>query len=67
MNMTQKFAGSFVAVAAFSAIVFTSAIADSMKPAQSAAAIANASQISLIVPLNSPETPQAQLNDQQFN
>ena len=67
MNMTQKFAGSFVAVAAFSAIVFASATADSMKPAQSAAATASASQFSLIVPLNSPETPQAQLNDLQYN
>lgn len=34
MNMTEKFATSFVAVAAFSAVLFTSTSADSMKPVQ---------------------------------
>ena len=37
MNMIGKFATSLVAVAAFSAIIFASTSADSMKPAQSAA------------------------------
>lgn len=67
MNMTEKFAASFVAVAALSAVLFPSAGADSMKPAQATvvAAVANAS--SAISPLNSKETPDAQLNDLQYN
>ena len=42
MNMIGKFSTSLVAVAAFSAIIFASASADSMKPAQSAAVVAAA-------------------------
>ena len=68
MNMTEKFAASFVAVAAFSAILFTSANADSMKSAQSAAAPqASVQAMSVSGPLNSKETPADQLNDLQYN
>jgi hypothetical protein len=67
MNMTQKFAASFVAVAAVSAFLFTSANAVSMKQSQSADVAAATSQsTSTIVPLNSPETPAAQLDDLQY-
>ena len=68
MNMTQKVAASFVAVAAVSAFLFSSANAVSMKSAQSANA--NPSSVvstPAIAPLNSPETPAAQLNDLQYN
>jgi hypothetical protein len=64
MNTTLKFAASFVAVAAVSAVLFTSANADSAKQAQSVAA-ASISQ-SAVAPLNSPETPAEQLNDLQY-
>ena len=40
MNMIGKFATSLIAVTAFSAIIFASASADSLKPAQSATVIA---------------------------
>ena len=69
MNTTFKFAASFLAVAAVSAVLFTSASADSTKQAQSRAAnLANAAQsASVVAPLNSPETPAAKLNDLQYN
>jgi hypothetical protein len=68
MNMTDKFATSFVAVAAFSAILFTSANADSMKSAQSAAAPqASVHAMPISDPLNSKETPEDQLKDLQYN
>lgn len=67
MNMTQKFAASFVAVAAVSAVLFTSANAVSLKPAQSSnAASSSASAPVAVAPLNSPETPAAQLSDMQY-
>ena len=64
MNMTEKFAASLVAVTAFSAIIFASASADSLKPAQSAAVVEPAPASG---PLNSNETPQEQLKDLQYN
>lgn len=66
MNMTQKFAASFVAVAAVSAVLFTSASADSAKQAQLTAAAATSVSQSSVAPLNSPETPAAQLSDMQY-
>lgn len=66
MNMTQKFAASFVAVAAVSAVLFTSATADSANKAQLTAANAASVSQSSIVPLNSPETPAEQLGDLQY-
>jgi hypothetical protein len=55
MKMIGKFATTIVAVGAFSAIIFTSTSADSMKPAQSAAflAAADASQ-SRVEPFSYP-------------
>jgi hypothetical protein len=55
MNMIGKFATSLVAFAAFSAIIFASTSADSMKPAQSATfvAAADASQ-SRVEPFSYP-------------
>ena len=74
MNMTEKAATSFVAVVAFSAVLFNSTIADSMKPAPSATVVATASAPQSSVdsprasrPLNATETPQEQLNDLQYN
>jgi cytochrome bd-type quinol oxidase subunit 1 len=66
MNMTQKFATSFVAIAAVSVVLFTSANADSMKQAQPVQ-VAAATQSVAVAPLNSPETPASQLNDLQYN
>ncbi len=67
MNMTQKFAASFVAVAAVSAILFTSANAVSLKPAQSSSvATSGVNAPVAVAPLNSPETPAAQLSDMQY-
>ncbi|MEQ1518334.1 MAG: hypothetical protein ABL931_17780 [Usitatibacteraceae bacterium] len=65
MNMTQKFATSFVAVAAVSVVLFTSANADSMKHSQPVQVVA-ASQSLAVAPLNSPETPASQLDDLQY-
>ena len=74
MNMTEKVATSLIAIAAFSAILFTSTSADSMKPAQSdpVGVAADASQTRVEPspangPLNSKETPQEQLKDLQYN
>ena len=61
MNTTVKFAVSFVAVAALSAVLFNSSRADSLKSAQSAAAASQSG--ATILPLNSPETPQSQVKD----
>ena len=67
MNMTQKFAASFVAVAAVSAVLFTSANAVSLKSAQSGNVAPSSVSASVVVaPLNSPETPAAQLSDMQY-
>jgi hypothetical protein len=67
MNMIGKFAASLVAVAAFSAIIFASTSADSMKPAQSATVVATTDAPQASGPLNSKETPQEQLKDLQYN
>jgi len=73
MNMTEKFAATFVAVAALSAVLFPSANADSVQPAgATVVTAANALQSTtasspVIGPLNSKETPAAQLNDMQYN
>lgn len=67
MNTTFKFAASFVTVAAVSAVLFTSASADSTKQAQSNAVVAANVAQSNATPLNSPETPAATLNDLQYN
>ena len=74
MNMIGKFATSLIAVAAFSAIIFASTSADSMKPAPSASVVAAADALQsraesspAIVQLNSKETPQEQLKDLQYN
>ena len=74
MNMIGKFATSLFAVAAFSAIIFASTNADSMKPAPSTSVIAAADVLqsrvgSSLAPgqLNSSETPQEQLKDLQYN
>lgn len=66
MNKTHKIAASFFAVAAFSAIIFTTANADSMKPSQASPAVAATSAQSVVAPLNSKETPQDQLKDMQY-
>lgn len=67
MNMTQKVAASFVAVAAVSVILFTSAGAVSMNPAQSNNVVQSSVAVAaIVVPLNSPETPAAQLSDLQY-
>ena len=74
MNMTEKAATSFVAVVAFSAVLFNSTSADSMKPAPSASVVAAADALQSRVEsspamgqLNSKETPQEQLKDLQYN
>ena len=64
MNMTQKYAASIAAVAVVSVVLFTSASA-SMKQLPSTP-VAGAQSTSVIVPLNSPETPASQLNDLQY-
>ncbi len=65
MNMTQKFSASVLAVAAVSAVLFTSANAVSIKPAPVQVAAAPAA--TNIVPANSPETPASELSDKQYN
>ena len=65
MNMTQKYAASIAAVAAVSVVLFTSASA-SMKQLPSTQIPGAAQSTSLIVTLNSPETPASQLNDLQY-
>ena len=65
MNMTQKYAASIAAVAAVSVVLFTSASA-SMKQLPSPQSAGVAQPTSVIVPLNSPETPASQLNDLQY-
>jgi len=72
MNMTGKVATSFIAVAAFSAFLFTSTRADSMKPVLMATivVIADAAQPSATPASgvrNSKETSGAKLNDLQSN
>ena len=68
MNLTEKIAASFVAVAALSAILFPSANADSLNQAQSAIVVAaTVAPASASGAVNSKETPQAQLNDLQYN
>lgn len=68
MNLTEKVAASFVAVAALSAILFPSAKADSLYQAQSPIVVAAAfAPMSASVAVNTVETPQAQLNDLQYN
>ena len=68
MNMTGKISASFVAVAALSAVLFTSTSADSMKPDQSAAVAlqSSAQPATVIVALNAKETPESQLKDLQY-
>ena len=74
MNMIGRFSTSLIAVAAFSAIIFASTSADSMKPAPSASVVAAADALQSRVEsspamgqLNSKETPQEQLKDLQYN
>lgn len=67
MNMTQKFAVSFVAIAALGSGLFTSTSADSMKSTRSATLAAMQSGEPAVVALNSKETPASQLNDLQYN
>ena len=74
MNMTEKFAASFVAVAALSAVLFPGANADSVQQAGSIVFTAAASapqsttaSAPVTGPLNSKETPAAQPNDMQYN
>ena len=70
MNMTQKVVTSFVAVAAFSAILVNTTSADSMKPTQLATVVVTAvalpSGAPASGPLNSKETPEDQLKDLQY-
>jgi hypothetical protein len=67
MNMTQKFVTSFVAVVAVSIFLFTSANADSTKQAQPTQVAVASQSMFVVTPLNSPETPAAELNDLQYN
>lgn len=67
MNMTPKVIASFAAVAAVSVILFTNANAVSSKQAQPTQVAAALQSTSFVKPLNSPETPAAELNDLQYN